>query len=57
MGPYTGTCKMTKKKIKPKNAVSWRKLKKAMKSAGKKGTKVDLSDVSLVSPAPTADLI
>jgi hypothetical protein len=48
---------MTKKKNKPKNAKSWRKLKKAAKEAEKKGTKVDRSDVPLVSPSPTTDLI
>jgi hypothetical protein len=31
---------MTKKKNKPKNAKSWRELKKATKEAGKKVTKV-----------------
>jgi hypothetical protein len=47
--------KMTKKK--PKIAKSWRKLKKATKKAGKKGTKVDRSDVPLVSAPATTDLI
>ena len=46
---------MTKKK--PKIANSWRKLKKAMKKAGKKSKKVDRSDVPLVSPPGTTDLI
>jgi hypothetical protein len=55
MGPNTGIRKMTKKK--PKIANSWRKLKKAMKKAAKKNKKVDRSDVPLVSPAPTTDLI
>ena len=55
MGPDTGMRKMTKKK--PKNAKSWRKLKKATKKAGTKGTKVDRSDVPLVGPSVTTDSI
>jgi hypothetical protein len=47
---------MTKKKNKSKIAKSWKTLKKATKEAGKKGTKVDRSDVSLVSPPDTASL-
>jgi hypothetical protein len=34
-----------------------KKLKKAMKKAGKKNNKVDRSDVPLVSPPVTTDLI
>jgi hypothetical protein len=34
-----------------------KKLKKAIKKAGKKNTKVDRSDVPLVSPSVTTDLI
>jgi hypothetical protein len=34
----------------PKIAKSWRKLKKVTRKTGKKGTKVDRSDVPLVSP-------
>jgi hypothetical protein len=55
MGPNTGMRKMTKKK--PKITNSWRKLKKALKKAGKKNKKVDWSDVPLVIPPPTTDLI
>jgi hypothetical protein len=46
---------MTKKK--PTIAKSWRKLKKATKKAGKKGTKVGRSDVPLVIPPVSTDLI
>jgi hypothetical protein len=48
---------MGKKKDKSKFAKSWKTLKKAKKEAWKKGTKVDRSDVPLVSPAATTDLI
>ena len=43
---------MTKKKL--KIGKSWKKLKKAMKNAGKKNKKVDREDAPLVSPPPTA---
>jgi hypothetical protein len=55
MSPNIGMCKMTKKKS--KIVKSWRKLKKATKKAGKKGTKVDQSDVTLVSLSAATDLI
>jgi len=42
---------------KPKIDKKMRKLKKAMKKAGKKNKKVDRSDVPLVSPPVTTDLI
>jgi hypothetical protein len=47
---------MGKKKDKSKLAKSWKTLKKAMKKAAK-GKKVDRSDVPLVSPPATTDLI
>jgi hypothetical protein len=46
---------MTKKKLKVDK--SWRKIKRAMKKAGKKDKKVDREDIPLVSPSPTTDLI
>jgi hypothetical protein len=42
---------------KPKIDKKMKKLKKAMKKAGKKNTKVDRSDVPLVSPPVTTDLL
>ena len=42
---------------KPKIGKKMKKLKKAMKKAGKKNKKVDRSDVPLVSPPVTTDLI
>jgi len=42
---------------KPKIDKKMKKLKKAMKKAGKKNKKVDRSDVPLVSPPVTTDLI
>jgi hypothetical protein len=42
---------------KPKIDKKMKKLKKAMKKAGKKNKKVDRSDVPLVSPTVTTDLI
>jgi hypothetical protein len=55
---------MGKKKEKAKIAKKMKKLnkkmlklQKKMKNAGAKGTKVDRSDVPLVSPRVTADLI
>jgi hypothetical protein len=56
--------KVGKKKEKAKIAKKMKKLnkkmlklQKKMKNAGAKGTKVDRSDVPLVSPRVTADLI
>jgi hypothetical protein len=42
---------------KPKIDKKMKKLKKAMKKVGRKNTKVDRSDVPLVSPPPKTDLI
>jgi hypothetical protein len=42
---------------KPKIDKKMKKLNKAMKKANKKSKKVDRSDVPLVSPAVTTDLI
>ena len=42
---------------KPKIDKKVKKLKKAMKKAGKKNMKVDRSDIPLVSPPVTTDLI
>ena len=42
---------------KPKIDKTMKKLKKATKKADKKSKKVDRSDVPLVSPAVTTDLI
>jgi len=42
---------------KPKIDRKVKKLKKAMKKAGKKNKKVDRSDIPLVSPPVTTDLI
>ena len=42
---------------KPKIDKTMKKLKKAMKKAGKKSKKVDRTDVPLVSPPGTTDLI
>jgi hypothetical protein len=42
---------------KPKIDKKMKKLKKVMKKAGKKNVKVDRSDVPLVSPPVTTDLI
>jgi len=42
---------------KPKVGKKMKKLKKAMKKAGKKNKKVDRSDVPLVRPSVTTDLI
>jgi hypothetical protein len=42
---------------KPKIDKKMKKLKKAMKKANKKSKKVDRSDVPLVSPPVTTDLI
>ena len=42
---------------KPKIDKKMKKLKKAMKKAGKNNKKVDRSDVPLVSPPVTTDLI
>jgi len=42
---------------KPKIDKKMKDLKKAMKKAGKKNKKVDRSDVPLVSPPVTTDLV
>jgi hypothetical protein len=48
---------MGNKKEKSKIDKKMKKLKKAMKKAGKKNRKVDRSDIPLVSPPVSTDLI
>ena len=48
---------MGSKKEKSKIDKKMKKLKKAMKKAGKKNRKVDRSDIPLVSPPVSTDLI
>ena len=53
---FEGMRNMGKAK-KPKIDKKMKKLKKAMKKAGKKNRKVDRSDIPLVSPPVSTDLI
>lgn len=56
MVAYPWDAKMGETK-KPKIDKKMKKLKKAMKKAGKKNKKVDRSDIPLVTPPVTTDLI